>query len=61
MSTERESSVAKALGRMTGADLARFVDFVSSNSGNFNLNSTERYYLMREILKYVRDHKGDLP
>lgn len=60
MSTTREKALANAINRLSGSDLSKFVDFVSSNgTQSLRLSCGERYYLMREILKYGDMKSGE--
>lgn len=59
MSTERETSLAKAISRLSGADLGRFVDFISHKQDQYNLRAETRYWLQREVLGYAKTHGGE--
>lgn len=61
VSTDREQSVANPVLRMSGADLSRMVDAIAVNKTNpsaYNLNTTERYYLMRMVIDWAKANGG---
>jgi hypothetical protein len=62
VSTEREIAVAKSLGRMSGADLSRLIDFISYRAdAQFNLTTNSRYWIMRQVVDYIAKHQGESP
>lgn len=59
MSTERETSLARSISRLSGADLSRFVDAISHMQEQYNLRAETRYWVMRRVIEYAKVHGAE--